>query len=411
MERLDVMVVGAGQAGLALSHELTAAGVEHAVLERGRVGETWRHRWDTFCLVTPNWTVQLPGHPYRGADPDGFMLRNEIVSTLEDYAAGFEAPVREGVLVTGIESIPEGGFIVHTAAGDFSSRALVLANGAFQRPHRPAAADTLPPDLPQLDVTSYQNEGILPPGKVLVVGSGQSGAQISEELREAGREVVLACGKAAWVPRRLGDRDIVWWLDKVGFFEHTLESLPSPAARLTPNPMATGHGGGHDLHLRTLQAMGVTLTGHFLGAENGFAHFAPDLEESVAWGDERRHELMSVCERFAAEQGLAMPPMDEPKAFRAHAPERLDLSDFGAVIFAGGFRPDYRSWLPWPDAFDELGFPLQRDGVSSVVPGLFFMGVHFLRTRKSSLLFGVGEDAAIVASHIGDFLANGQPKR
>ena len=248
-----------------------------------------------------------------------------------------------------------------------------------------------------MDVNGYRNEGALPPGKVLVVGSGQSGAQISEELREAGREVILACGKAAWVPRRLGDRDIVWWLDKVGFFAHTLESLPTPAARLTPNPMATGHGGGHDLHLRTLQAMGVALTGHFLGTENGSADFAPDLEESVAWGDERRRVLMSVCERFAAEQGLDLPPIDEPEDFRARAPERLDLSDFGVVIFAGGFRPDYRSWLPWPDAFDELGFPFQRDGVNSVVPGLFFMGVHFMRIRKSSLLFGVGEDAAVVS--------------
>jgi putative flavoprotein involved in K+ transport len=410
MEHLDVIVVGAGQAGLALSHELTAAGVEHAVLERGRVGETWRHRWDTFCLVTPNWTVQLPGHPYSGADPDGFMLRDEIVATLEDYAGTFGAPVREGVLVTGVESMSDGGFIVHSTVGDLSGRALVLATGAFQRPHRPKAADSLPTGLLQMDVAAYQNEGALPPGKVLIVGSGQSGAQISEELHEAGRGVVLACGKAAWVPRRLGNRDIVWWLEKVGFFEQTLESLPSPAARLTPNPMATGHGGGHDLHLRTLKAMGVTLTGHFWGAEDGRAHFAADLPESAAWGDERFRELMRVCERFAAEQGLDLPPMNEPETFAVRTPEWLDLSDFGVVIFAGGFRPDYLSWLPWPNAFDELGFPFQRDGVSTVVPGLFFVGVHFLRTRKSSLLFGVGEDATIVSRHIADLLASGQPK-
>ena len=409
MEHVNVIVVGAGQAGLALSHELNAAGVEHAVLERGRVGETWRHRWDTFCLVTPNWTVRLPGHPYSGADPDGFMLRDEIVAALEDYAGSFGAPVREGVLVTGVESMPDGGFVVHTTAEDLSSRALVLTTGAFQRPHRPKAADSLPNGLLQMDVAAYQNEGALPPGKVLVVGSGQSGTQISEELHEAGRKVVLACGKAAWVPRRLGNRDIVWWLDKVGFFEQTLESLPSPAARLTPNPMATGHGGGHDLNLRTLQAMGVTLTGHFLGAENGLAHFAPDLSESAAWGDERFRELMGVCERFAAEQGLDLPPMNKLEAFAGHSPEWLDLSDFGAVIFAGGFRPDYLSWLPWPEAFDELGFPYQRDGVSQVVPGLFFMGVHFLRKRKSSLLFGVGEDAAIVSRHVCDLLASGGP--
>ncbi|MGA2533835.1 MAG: NAD(P)-binding domain-containing protein [Candidatus Aminicenantales bacterium] len=338
------------------------------------------------------------------------MSRDEIVAYLEDYAGAFAAPVREGATAVGIESSPDGGFIVRTTAGDLSSHALVLATGAYQRPHRPAAADTLPAGLPQMNVDVYRNEGALPPGKVLVIGSGQSGAQISEELREAGREVVLACGKAAWVPRRLGGHDIVWWLAQAGFFDQTIGTLPTPAARLAANPIATGHGGGHDLHLRILQAKGVTLTGHFLGAEGGLARFAPDLPESAAWGDQRFRELMSLIKRFAAEHGLDLPPIDEPGAFSAHAPESLDLSEFGVVIFAGGFRPDYRSWLPWPDAFDELGFPLQRDGVSPIVPGLFFVGVHFLRTRKSSLFLGVGEDATIVSRYVGALFTSRRPK-
>ena len=232
MEHVDVIIVGAGQAGLAVSHELRAAGVEHVVLERGRVGETWRRRWDTFCLVTPNWTVRLPGRPYGGPDPHGFMSRDEIVASFEDYAGAFAAPVREGVTALRVESSPDGGFIVHTTTGDWSSHALVLATGAYQRPHRPGAAGTLPAGLRQMDVDVYRNEGALPPGKVLVVGSGQSGAQISEELHEAGRQVVLACGKAAWVPRRLGGRDIVWWLAQAGFFGQTIGTLPTPAARL-----------------------------------------------------------------------------------------------------------------------------------------------------------------------------------
>ena len=406
-EHIDVIIVGAGQAGLALSHELSAGGVQHVVLERGRVGETWRRRYDGFCAVTPNWTVRLPGRPYTGPDPDCFMARDDIVAMLEEYAAGFAAPIRGDVFVTGTEPLPDGGFLVHTRSGDLSSRVLVLATGTFQRPHRPEVADSLPTNMPRMDVDAYKNEGALPPGKVLVVGSGQSGAQICEELRKAGREVALACGKAAWVPRRLGGRDIVWWLDKVGFFDQTIGSLPDPAARFIANPMATGHDGGHDLHLRTLQAMGVTLAGHFLGMEKGLARFAPDLPESAAWGDERYRELMGLIERFAARQGLDLPPMYEPEPIVARGPERLDLSDFGMVIFAGGFRPGYSKWFPHPEAFDDLGFPLQVDGASTVVPGLFFVGVHFQRTRKSSLLFGVGEDASIVSRQVGAFLTDG----
>ncbi len=300
--------MGAGQAGLSLSHELSAGGVEHVVLERGRVGETWRHRHDSFCLITPNWSVRLPGHPYGGPDPDGFMARDEIVATLEEYAGSFGAPIREGVFVTGVESLPQGGFLVHTRAGDLRSRALVLATGTFQRPHRPAAADSLPAGLPRIDADAYRNESALPPGRVLVVGSGQSGAQLCEELFQAGRDVVLACGKTAWAPRHLSGRDIVWWLDKVGYYDQTMESLPTPTARLAPIPMAASRGGGHDLNLRTLRCIGVTLAGHFLGVENGLAHFAQDLPESVAWGDQRYRELMSLIEQFAAEQGLDLPP-------------------------------------------------------------------------------------------------------
>ena len=400
MERVGAVIVGAGQAGLAVSHELTAAGIEHRVLERGRIGETWRHRWDSFCLVTPNWSVQPPGRPYDGTDPDGFMVRDEIVAYLERYARGFAAPVREGVAVDSVQTRPDGGFVLRTTSGDLRADARVLATGAFQRAHRPSGAETLPGDLLQIDVEGYRNQAALPPGKALVIGSGQSGAQIAEELREAGREVYLSCGRAPWVPRRLGGRDIVWWLVESGIFDQPVESLQSPAARLISNPLATGHGGGHDLSLRTLQAMGVTLTGHFLGATGREARFAPDLAESLAWGDARYREFMDAFRKLAVERGLEPLEVDEPGPFDARAPERLDLSGFGAVIFAGGFRPDYRSWLPWADAFDDLGFPLQRDGVSTVIPGLYFAGVHFLRKRKSSLLVGVGEDAAIVAREI-----------
>jgi putative flavoprotein involved in K+ transport len=407
MEQFEAIIIGAGQAGLAVSHELSAADIDHVVLDRGGIGQAWRERWDSFCLVTPNWTVRLPGRSYEGSDPDGFMPRDQIVTFLEGYARSFRAPVREGVAVSTVTPLTGGGFLVSSTSGDMRCRVLVLATGAFQHAYRPAAADMLPASLAQMDVGAYRNERALPAGSVLIVGSGQSGAQISEELREAGRQVVLSCGKAPWVPRRLGGRDVVRWLGEAGFFDQAVGTLLTPAARLTANPLVTGHGGGRDLNLRTLQAMGVTLTGRFLGAREGIARFAPDLGESVAWGDARYGELMRLVSGRAAEIGVSL-RIEEPSSFNAAAPESLDLSGFGVAIFAGGFRPDYRSWLPWPEAFDDLGFPIQTDGASIPVPGLFFAGVHFLRKRKSSLLLGVGEDAEIIAQQITDTLAGGR---
>ena len=398
MEQFEAVVIGGGQAGLAVSRELLRAGVEHVVLERGRIGQAWRDRWDTFCLVSPNWSVQLPDRPYEGDDPDGFMPRDEIVAYLERYRAAFALPVRERVTALAIES-GAGGFRIRTTNGELLAPALVVATGAFQRAFRPPGAETLPPDLLKLDVEDYHNAGELPPGPILIVGSGQSGCQIAEELVEEGREIVLACGRAAWMPRRIAGRDIMRWLIDAGFLVAPVESLPSPAARLLAMPTATGHGGGHDLDLRTLRAKGVRLAGHFLGASGHEVRFADDLAASLAWGDERNRELMGLVRRTAAELGI---PVDigEPAPFDPEAPEHLSLDGFGAVLFAGGFRPDYRAWLPWLDAFDDDGFPIQIDGASTVVDGLSFVGVHFLRKRSSSLLYGVGEDAAIVASAI-----------
>lgn len=400
-DRTEVIVVGAGQAGLSVSRELTQAGVTHVVLEKGEVAQTWRGRWDSFCLVTPNWSVQLPGHPYDGTDPDGFMLRDEVVAYLERYARGFDAPLRKGVEVTSLQPGHSDGFLLETSAGSLSARATVVCSGAYQRPHRPSGAATLPADLLQIDAEHYRSPADLPAGHVLVVGSGQSGCQIAEELHEAGRGVFLACGRAPWAPRRLGDRDLVWWAEETGFLDTPLSALPSPAARLAANVLATGRAGGHDLHLRTLRRMGVTLLGHFLGADGRHARFAPDLEASVAWGDERHSQLMDLVRKLVAERGLPQPEIPEPEPFRGEGPDRLDLSGCGAVVFAGGFRPDYESWIRCPGAFDELGFPVHEEGASTVVDGLYFVGVHFLRKRRSSLLSGVGEDAAIVASQIG----------
>ncbi len=399
MESVAVAIVGGGQAGLATSRELTKAGLEHVVLERGRVGETWRNRWDSFCLVSPNWAVQLPEGQYAGSEPDGFMPRDEFVAYLQRYAAESGAPIREHVAVMSLESLPGDGFVLCTSAGDIHADTVVLATGAYRRPHRPAGAQALPTELAQIDVDDYRNEQALPAGMVLIIGSGLSGCQIAEELSEAGRDVVLACGRAPWAPRRFGGRDFLWWARETGFLDGRLDSLPAAEARLFGAPVM-GHGRGHDLNLRTLQARGVILTGHFLGATDRKALFAPDLDQTVAWGDERYLQFRCLVDNLVATRGLEPPGLDDPDRFTSSAPNSIDLADIGSVIFAAGFRPDYRSWLPWPDAFDSWGFPLTQDGASTVVPRLYFIGVHFLRKRKSSLLIGVGEDAAIVARQI-----------
>ncbi len=399
MQQTDTIVIGAGQAGLAISHELTQRGVDHVVLEKGRIGQSWRNRWDTFCLVTPNWSVQLPGFPYDGDDPDGFMPRDEIVDYLERYAASFGAPVRTETKIENIRAGNGSGFVVETDKGAWTAGHLVLATGAYQKPYKPRGADTLPRSLPQLELGGYQNEGRLPDGDILIVGSGQSGCQIAEELHGAGRRVVLACGRAPWGYRRFGGHDAFWWFLKSGFMDVPAAELP-PEARLFANVLATGHGGGRDLTLRTLHDMGVELTGHFLGAEGNTAKFADDLAESVAWGDEKYLMLREVFCKAAESLGLEQPALPDPAPFAPEVPTEVDLGSFGAVLFTGDFRPDFTSWLPWPEAFDADGFPVQTDGNSTVVDGLHFVGIHFLRKRKSALLCGVGEDAAVVAGAI-----------
>jgi putative flavoprotein involved in K+ transport len=398
-ETLDVVVVGAGQAGLSLSHELCRGGVDHIVLERGRVGETWRGRWDSFCLVIPNWTVQLPGYSYRG-DPDGFMPRDEIVAHLVDYANSFGAPVHEGVNVQSIELGEDGVFRVRTPADVIRARQIVLASGAYQKPHRPPAAVQLPVSLHVIDAEQYANPGALPEGPVLVVGSGQTGCQLAEELLEAGRETYLACGRAPWTPRRLDGRDIMRWLVETPWMEMSLAELPSPLARLGANVLLSGRKGGHDCHYRTLQALGVNLLGHFVGAEDGVAHFAPDLAESVAYGDERYGIVCGLIRKSCAARGIRAPEMPPPAAFVARPRKRLKLDALGSVIFTSGFRPDYARWVRLPGAFDDLGFPIQHDGSSTAIPGLHFMGVHFQRKRKSATFLGVAEDAIVLAKRI-----------
>lgn len=399
-EAIDVVIIGAGQAGLSLSYELSRAGVGHVILERGRVAETWRGRWESFCLVIPNWTLKLPGNPYRGSDPDGFMPRDGIVAHLAEYAQSFSAPVRERLNVSSLEQGNDGSFILQTSDGVIRARKVVLATGAYQKPHRPSPAAQLPADLHVIDAENYTHERTLPPGPVLVVGSGQTGCQLAEEIAEAGRDTYLACGRAPWCHRQFDGRDWLRWVVQTPYLDATLADLPTPMARLYGNIQASGGRGGHDLHYRTLQTLGVTLLGHFAGCEDGVAHFADDVGASVAFGDSRYADLCELIRKSCKAGDMAPPEMPAPPPFRAKPVDKVDLLGFGAVVFTSGFRPDYTSWVKLPAAFDDLGFPFQKDGSSTVVPGLHFMGVHFQRKRKSATFLGVAEDAAVLAESI-----------
>jgi cation diffusion facilitator CzcD-associated flavoprotein CzcO len=396
---VDVAIVGGGQAGLATSWYLTQATVDHVVLESGRVAETWRsRRWDSFCLVTPNWSVQLPGGTYAGLDPDGFMPLAELVGHFESWADSFDAPVVGNTTVTRLEP-DDGGFRLSVPSGTIRARTVVVATGAYQRPHRPAGAELLPKKVMQLFAEEYSNPAALPPGSVLVVGSGQTGCQLAEELHESGRKVFLACGRCVWVPRVLEGRDIVWWMAESGFMDRTPDKLPSPLARLLGNPQATGHDGGRDLNFRVLNDMGVELLGRYLGAEDSKIRFADDLAASVDFGDARLKDLLNFVEAYCTRTGAKAPSFDMPPPLRIKTRTELDIENDGiaAVIWTSGYRPDY-GWVKFP-VCDDMGFPIQMDGRTSV-PGLYFMGVHWMRTNKSSILYGVGEDAEVVARHI-----------
>lgn len=397
---VNVAVIGAGQAGLATSWHLKQMGVEHVVLDAGRVAETWRsRRWDSFCLVTPNWTVQLPGAPYRGTDPDGYMNREEIVDHFEAWADSFHPPVEELSRVTSLRA-GDDGFELALPNRSLRARSVVVATGGYQRPHRPAGAEQLPKRLTQLVAEEYTNESALPRGAVLVVGSGQTGCQIAEELHDAGRKVFVACGRAQWAPRRFGGHDLVWWIIESGFWSRTIAQLPSPTARLFSNPLTTGHGGGHDLHYRTLHAMGVELVGRFAGGDDRKIYFADDLAQSIEFGDNLSRGFMKWVAALCEKRGLDIPwEVPGPPRFTSRPELDIDAEGISTVIWTTGFRPDYR-WIEAP-VFDDMGFPVQTDGRTEVA-GLYFMGVHFMRKAQSAVLYGVGEDAEVVATHIKD---------
>jgi putative flavoprotein involved in K+ transport len=399
-ERVETVVVGAGQAGLATSYHLTQRGREHVVLERGRVGETWRsQRWDGFVLNTPNWAQQLPGFHYRGPDPDAFAPLAEVIEYLEDYAEAIGAPVRSGVNVTRVRR--DGGrFVVQTTDGPVEADNVVVAAGSYQSPTPTRLVEHVPRSVFRLHTSEYRRPEQLPDGDVLVVGGGQSGCQISEELIAAGRNVYLSVGRCPWLPRRYRGRELVHWLLETGIADDTVDMLPTPAARLTCNPPVSGNDGGHDCNPRSLARRGAILVGRVEAIDAGLVRLGEGLEDSLRNGDEFLAGFKRRVDEYVAAAGLDVPE-PEPDLEQGPLPRvsELDLrgGSITSILWANGFRPDH-SWIE-EVATDAQGWPLHARGASPV-PGLYFVGLHWLHQRKSSLFLGVGEDAAHVVANL-----------
>jgi putative flavoprotein involved in K+ transport len=408
VEQVEVTVIGGGQAGLAISYYLTQYARTHVVLEKDRqVGSAWRHgRWDSFTLLTPNWSVRLPGFPYRGDDPDGFMARAEVVSHLEQYAASFEAPVRFGATVTSVDPTPDGGYVVTMADGDaYATANVVMATGSFQFPRPTKLADAFPPYIAQLHSSLYRNPDGLPPGAVLVVGSSNSGCQIVEELFASGRRVCLCVGRARRVPRRYCGKDSVFWAVTLGLADQTADQLPDPSARFAAQGQSTGKDGGHTLSLHHFARSGVVLLGRLTDVHGDSIVLAPDLRDNLAFADKASEDFKNSVDEFVRETGMDVPsnppdPIDEVRSDAGEdAPETVDLRAAGitSVIWANGYGRDY-SWVHLP-VLDSFGYPIQRRGVTRF-PGLYFLGMDWLHSRKSGILLGVGDDAAHIAADI-----------
>jgi putative flavoprotein involved in K+ transport len=400
VEQVETLIVGGGQAGLAMSEQLTRRGLPHLVVERHRIAERWRsERWDGLHANGPAWHDRLPGLPIEGVDPDGFATRNQMVDYFVAYADRIAAPVRCGVTVTGLHAKPGGGFVAETPAGAIEAANVVAATGPFQRATIPAL---VPPDdaIVQMHSNAYRHPGQLPDGAVLVIGAGSSGAQIADELSRAGRRVFLSVGRHQRPPRRYRGRDFCWWLGVLGLWDAPRD----PAVRHVTIAVSGAYG-GRTIDFRRLAAQGVTLLGRAAGCEGGVMRFAPDLAESLAQGDASYLSLLDAADAYVAREGLDLP--DEPEARRAE-PEppcvtnplpALDLREAGvaAIVWATGYALDF-GWLQ-AGALDERGAPRHRGGVTDV-PGLYVLGLPFLSRRASSFIFGVERDAAHLAEHI-----------
>lgn len=412
----DVLIVGAGHAGLAASYFLSAAGIEHAVLERGQIANAWvNHRWDSFCLVTPNWTITLPGAEYNGVDSGGFMLRNDFVAYMRNWAHSFSAPVRCGVEVTRISG-ESGDFRLETSDGPVGAKAVIVATATYHKPKPVPIKARLALRLHQCLATDYKNPAMLPSGAVLVVGSGQSGCQIAEELMDAGRDVHLCVGRAGRLPRRYRGKDCIEWQRDMRWLERTPDFLERPEHRFRGDPHLSGKNGGHTISLHCFRARGMHLHGHICNGEGERLSLSDDLTEGLKYSDDYALNYYKAVDDHIAVDRLAAPEPTSAELDGGPIPvlapmpsgHSIDLKDrqISTIIWATGFTYDF-SWIDFP-VFDGMGYPVTDRGVTSV-PGFYFMGLNWMHKRKSGIIYGACEDAAHVSAHIAGSLSGNIP--
>jgi len=407
----DVVVVGAGHNGLATSAQLAALGIDHVVLERGEVAERWRsERWDSMRLLTPNWMARLPGWRYAGADPDGFMTAAETGRFIAGYAAQLGAPVCSHTRVTAVYA-DGAGYRVETDGGPWRCRAVVMASGAFGRPVVPAMAGDLPAGVDHLHAQAYRHPGQLAPGGVLVVGASATGLQLAREIHASGRPVTLAVGEHVRMPRRYRGRDIHWWMNAAGLLQQRIEDEAEPdRARRLPSPQLVGTPEHATLDLNVLRAEGVDVAGRLAGCRDGRALFSGGLRNVCALADLKMNRLLDVLDAFAASSGLDVEigAAERYASTQPIAAPRVSLalgSDLRTVLWATGYRPDL-GWLQVPAAFDAQGHLRHDRGVLDV-PGLYMLGLPFMRRRQSSFIHGCEDDVREICAHLVTHLRAG----
>ncbi|HLB14841.1 MAG TPA: NAD(P)-binding domain-containing protein [Burkholderiales bacterium] len=407
--RTAAVVIGAGQAGLAMSWWLARRSIDHVVLERGEIANTWRtERWDALTLLTPNWQSRLPGQGYEGDDPDGFRTLGETIAFIERYAKAVSAPLRTHCPVASVGRTVDG-YEVVAGQGTWHCKAVVLATGAFNIAHVPKLSEAVPPGITQLTTVQYRNPESLEAGGALVVGAAASGAQIADEIHRSGRPVTLAVGEHVRAPRMYRGRDIYWWVDATGLNDERYDEVENlNRARSLPSFQLAGYADRRNVDLNALTSLGVKLVGRLAGIRDGKAQFSGSLRNLCELADLKQNRLLNTIDEWAAEHGLsdAVDPPHRPEPTRVEASPPLGL-DFGrggirTIVWATGFRPDY-SWLDVP-VLDRKGNIRHDGGVVTEAPGLYVLGLPFLRRRKSTLIDGVGDDARDLSAHLASHL-------